>query len=175
MTDEELMRAYAKGDMKAFRLLYQRHKARVLGFLVSRLKSQVEADEVFQEAFLKLHSHRFKYREEMPFLPWLFTLVRNAMIDHIRKQKTRGKYLQLSSEEVDSALDEHSADQDIYEAISELSSLSADQQQMLSMRFNDGLSFAEVAEYTKVSQPNARKIVSRAILKLRSLMSGKEQ
>ncbi len=175
MTDEELMQAYAKGDMQAFLTLYQRHKARVLGFLIAKLSSKAEAEDVFQEVFVKLHNHRFKYTENIHFLPWLFTIVRNASIDHLRKQQTRGKYIQVSSEEIDSALDEHTTAQDISEAVSELSSLSADQRQMLGMRFNDGLSFAEISEHMNLSPLNARKIVSRAILKLRSLMSGKEQ
>ena len=175
MTDEELMRAYAKGDLEAFRVLYQRHKARVLGFLVSRLKTKVDAEEVFQEVFIKLHSHRFNYQEDIPFLPWLFTIVKNASIDHIRKQKTRDKYFKVNSEEVENAIDERMEVLKISDMISELSSLSTDQQKILSMKFNDNLSFAEIAEYMNVTQPNARKIVSRAIKKLRSLMSDKEQ
>lgn len=168
------MRAYIKGDLGAFQALYQRHKGRVLGFLATRLGGRVEAEEVFQEVFLKLHSNRFSYRDDVPFLAWLFTIARNAAIDHIRKQQTREKYLQLNQEEVDSAPDEGSVDRTIAETVAELSSLSTAQRQVLEMRFNDGLSFAEIADSLKTSQPNARKIVSRAIHKLRGLMSGKE-
>ncbi|MCW8882304.1 MAG: sigma-70 family RNA polymerase sigma factor [Sedimenticola sp.] len=175
MTDEELMRAYADGDVKAFELLYRRHKSRIFGFLVERLKSRQEAEEVFQEIFVKLHNNRFKYREEIPFLAWLFTLAKNSMIDHIRKSNTRGKYLELSPEAVSDAPDIKSADKDVNEAISGLSSLSGEQRMLLSMRFNEGLSFSEIAESMNISQPNARKIVSRAIQKLRVLILGKEQ
>jgi RNA polymerase sigma-70 factor (ECF subfamily) len=45
------MQAYIKGDIKAFQTLYQRHKGRVLGYLNSRLKTQDEAEDVFQEVF----------------------------------------------------------------------------------------------------------------------------
>jgi DNA-directed RNA polymerase specialized sigma24 family protein len=56
--DEDLMQAYADGDMEAFTLLYQRHRGKVLGYLVSRLKDRDEAEEVFQVAFAKLHLGR---------------------------------------------------------------------------------------------------------------------
>jgi len=168
------MRAYAEGDVAAFQLLYQRHKARVFGFLVARLKTRTEAEEVFQEVFTKLHTHRFKYRKDAPFLAWLFTILKNSLVDHIRKQNTRGKYLELCPEAVDTAMEEPRGGQDVNEAIAELSSLSSEQRMLLSMRFNEDLSFAEIAELMDISQSNARKIVSRAIQKLRSLMSGEE-
>ena len=179
MTDEELMQAYAGGDVEAFRLLYQRHRARVFGFLVARLKERTEAEEVFQEVFARLHANRLKYREEMPFLAWLFTLVKNALVDHLRKQQTRGKYLELSPDAVRDAADEQADIEEVGgdagEVIAQLSSLSREQRRLLSLRFNEGLSFAEIAESLDISPSNARKFASRAIRKLRSLMAGEER
>ena len=174
MTDEELMQAYIKGDIKAFQTLYQRHKGRVMGYLNSRLKSQDEAEEVFQEVFTKLHGYRLKYKEDVPFLAWLFTIVKNALIDHIRKRGTQNKYLQSDPEQVSNAPDERVASLSIAEAISELSSLSTKQRQALELRFNEDLSFADIAARMNISQSNTRQIVSRAIRQLRGLMSGKE-
>lgn len=169
------MQAYAEGDVEAFQALYQRHRARVFGFLAGKLKDRGEAEEVFQEVFVKLHHNRLKYRTASPFLAWLFTIVKNSLVDHIRKRKTRAKYLELSHQAVNAALDERGNGRDVGEAIAELSSLSGEQRMLLSMRFNEDLSFAEIAESMNISQPNARKMVSRAIQQLRRLMSGKEQ
>ncbi len=168
------MKAYVEGDLEAFRLLYQRHRDRVFGYLAGRLKSRPEAEEVFQEAFIKLHANRFSYREGTPFMAWLFIIVKNSLIDHVRKQNVRGKYLELNPEMVSGVIDEYRPAREVGEAVTEMSQLSGEQQMMLSMRFNEGRSFAEIAESMDISQPNARKIVSRAIQKLRSLMTGKE-
>ncbi|MDH5752558.1 MAG: RNA polymerase sigma factor, partial [Deltaproteobacteria bacterium] len=73
------MSAYQAGDMDSFRELYEAHKGRVMGYLHSRLNDQDEAEDVFQQVFLKLHRYRHRYRSEVPFLPWLFTITRNAM------------------------------------------------------------------------------------------------
>ena len=174
MTDEALMQAYINGDIEAFQTLYQRHKGRVLGYLNSRIANQDEAEDVFQDAFSKLHRYRFKYEKEIPFLPWLFTIVKNTLIDHVRKRETRNKYLQSNPELVDHAPDEREAGLSIAEAISELSSLGTKQREALELRFNEDLSFEDIAARMQTSQTNVRKIVSRSIQKLRDLMLGKE-
>jgi len=174
MTDEELMQAYIKGDIEAFRTLYQRHKDRVLGYLSARLKSLDEAEEVFQEVFSKLHSHRFKYRDNVPFLAWIFSIAKNTLIDHVRKQATQNKYFQLDQEKVTNSPDAKVTNLSISEAISELSSLNTKQRRVLELRFNDGLSFADIAACMNTSPSNIRQVISRAIRRLRSLMSGKE-
>src|SRR5476649_2776842 len=84
-TDEELMALYQNGDEQAFGMLYARHSGRVYGFLVNSLKDKALADDVFQSTFMKLHRARSTYDPSFPFIPWLFTVCRGVMIDHIRK------------------------------------------------------------------------------------------
>lgn len=174
MTDERLMAAYIKGDVGAFQRLYQRHSARVLGYLVARLSSQEEAEDVFQEVFAKLHRHRFRYSEEVPFIAWLFTITRNACIDHLRRQRVRGRYLVQTPEEFEPAADNSELPLELTEAIAELSTLNAQQREALELRFSSGLSFAEIAQRMALSPANARQIVSRAIKRLRALIVDKE-
>jgi RNA polymerase sigma factor (sigma-70 family) len=173
LSDEELMLAYADDDMEAFELLYRRHRERLFGFLLSRLKNRSEAEEVFQAVFAKLHQGRRSYRREVPFLPWIFTIARNAMIDHLRRQQ-RQQHVILSEEAVAAGVAPAREDVPIGAAIAELSSLSPAQRQVLELRFNQGLSFQEIAEELELSAGNARQLVSRAIARLRRLMGGKE-
>jgi RNA polymerase sigma-70 factor (ECF subfamily) len=173
LSDEELMQAYAKDDMEAFALLYRRHRQRLFGFLLGRLKSRSEAEEVFQSVFAKLHQARYSYHREVPFLPWFFTIARNALIDHLRRQR-RQQHVILSEEAVAAGVAPDREYLPIGAAIAELASLSAAQRQVLELRFNQGLTFQEIAEELQLSAGNARQIVSRAIAKLRKLMTGKE-
>ena len=168
------MMAYADGDMEAFQALYRRHKNRIFGFLLSKLKNQSEAEEVFQTVFSKLHSARGKYRQEIPLLPWVFTIARNALIDHIRKKDTYRKHITSSEAAVEAYAEPSSDNSSGSIAIEELSSLTATQRQALEFRFNQGLSFQEIAEQMQTSADNSRQIISRAIRKLRKLMVSKE-
>jgi len=169
------MVAYVDGDVEAFEILYGRHKSRVLGFLLAKLRDRDEAEDVFQTTFAKLHLGRHKYRQDIPFLPWLFTITRNALVDHIRKKGAHDRYITVSEEVVDAYAAPVSAAAPIQAAFSELATLNESQRQALELRFNQGLSFAEIAKQMQTTAGNSRQIISRAVRKLRSLMIKKEQ
>ncbi len=174
MTDEELMLAYAIDDMEAFEILYHRHKNRIFGFLLSKLRNQTEAEEVFQAVFTKLHVARGKYRAEIPFLPWVFTIARHAMIDHIRRRDSYQKHISNSEAPLENyaAPVEEASTTDI--STIDLSRLNASQRQAVDMRFAQGLTFYEISERLATSEENARQIISRALRKLRKRLTGKE-
>lgn len=163
------MLAYANGNLSAFQTLYQRHKSRIFGFLLKKLRNKEEAEEVFQSVFVKLHTSREKYYEEIPFLPWVFTIARNALIDHVRKHDTYKKHTDSYTEHLTFNSNEISNNHDF--DIDQLSCLTSSQRDALSLRFNDGLTFREIAAQTQTSVVNSRQIISRAIKKLRSLMT----
>ncbi|WP_051303428.1 RNA polymerase sigma factor, partial [Psychromonas aquimarina] len=173
MTDEELMQAYANGDLIAFNALYQRHKSRILGFIIKKLKNQNEAEDVFQQVFTKLHVARNNYRQEIPFLPWIFTITRNTLIDHIRKHQKNQKHINTYTESLQSDTNTESEHTPVSELIEQLSSLSVTQRQALLLRFNQGLTFKEISEQMQMSADNSRQIISRTIRKLRKLMTAK--
>jgi RNA polymerase sigma factor (sigma-70 family) len=173
VSDENLMLAYANGDMEAFAVLYQRHKGRILGYLVSRLRDRDEAEEVFQVAFAKLHRARKKYRQDIPFLPWMFTITRNALVDHVRKRKVYRQHVTTSEEMVAAAADLRDREPLAGQLAADLAGLSATQRQALELRYFQELSFAEIADQLQTSAVNARQLVSRAIRSLREFMLGK--
>ncbi len=164
------MLSYLDGDFEAFESLYARHRNRIFGFLMKRLKDRGEAEDVFQSVFDKLHRKRGQYRKDIPFLPWLFTLVRNTLIDHLRKKATQDKYLTFSGKLVEAYSVPASEGLSINAAIAELSSLNENQRQALELRFNQGLTFNEIAEQMQTSTDNSRQIISRAVRKLRKLV-----
>lgn len=174
MTDEELMLAYATGDMEAFEVLYRRHKNRIFGFLMSKLKDQAEAEEVFQAVFTKLHVARGKYRPEIPFLPWIFTITRHALIDHIRRRDSYQKHITSSETPLEDYAAPLADESSPNISSAELGRLNTTQRQALDLRFQQEMSFAEIGERLATSEENARQVVSRAIRKLRKRLTGKE-
>lgn len=168
------MAAYANGDIEAFHTLYERHKKRVFGYLMAKLRDRSEAEDVFQSVFVKLHAARQKYKQEIPFLPWVFTITRHVLIDHVRKKSTYSKHITVSEEEVERCADPTPDTAQIGLAIGGFSSLTDAQRLALELRFNEGLTFSEISEQMKTTADNARQIISRAVRKLRKLMKGKE-
>jgi len=168
------MQAYAGGDMEAFEALYHRHKNRIFGFLLARLRDRAEAEEVFQNLFAKLHVARSRYRPEVPFLPWVFTIARNALIDHIRRKETFRKHITLSEAGMEAFAEPDPGESQAAIDFSEMRRLTEAQRQALGFRFNQGLTFQEIAERMQTTADNSRQIISRAIRKLRKRMPGGE-
>jgi RNA polymerase sigma-70 factor (ECF subfamily) len=84
-TDEALMRAYDGGDVRAFEILYGRHKAATYRYFLRHAGGQAStADELHQDLWLKVVGARSRYAAQAKFSTWLYTLARHRMIDHWR-------------------------------------------------------------------------------------------
>lgn len=88
-SDEALFVAHRAGDPQALRLLIERYRSELHGFLVRLVGSQSGADDVFQEAFLQVHLSAESFDEERRFKPWLYTIAANKGRDYLRRQKRR--------------------------------------------------------------------------------------
>jgi RNA polymerase sigma-70 factor (ECF subfamily) len=86
-TDEELLCAYREGEGEALRLLIERYRAPLFGFLVRFLGDRAAAEDVFQEAFLQVHLSADSFDPERRLKPWLFTIAANKGRDWLRKQR----------------------------------------------------------------------------------------
>ena len=90
--DEILMAAYQAGNEAAFTELFERYAGRVYGFLVRRLADGALAEDLYQEAFLRVHRARSTYDSSRPFRTWLFGIVHNLLADTAR---ARRRFLEL--------------------------------------------------------------------------------
>lgn len=90
LSDEELLRAYRGGDSQAFKVLFQRYRGPLFNFLLRRVGDRGRAEELYQETWTKVIERSSAFRGESKFSTWLYTIARNACIDHQRKMKFRG-------------------------------------------------------------------------------------
>lgn len=164
LPDEELMTLYQSGDADAFEALYRRHSGRVLAYLQKRTDSQA-ANDLLQEIFLKLHKVRHQYLAQYPFLPWLFAITRNALVDSFRLKESRVS--EETKETLEFAAPAHGSTwtENLVEA---LQSLPARERRAIELRYQSDWTFEQIASEMKTSQVNVRQIISRGIRKLRS-------
>ena len=168
-SDEKLMQAYQNGDESAFKLLYARHSSKIYGFLHNRLSNRSLKDDLFQATFLKLHKTRHLYDPKFPFMPWLFTVCKSAMIDGLR-QKDRALAQSDDSLLAEIPATEFVPDTDSPHTLPSFTSLPEAQKRALELRYIQEHSFEEIAERLQTSPSNARKLVSRAIKRLKLLI-----
>ena len=82
--DEHLVSSYMGGDNFSLDVLINRHRARLLAFIISKVKDQALAEDIFQETFLKVIKKlkEGKYNEQGKFLPWVMRISYNLTIDY---------------------------------------------------------------------------------------------
>lgn len=164
LSDEELMTLFQNGDIASFEILYHRYSSRVFAYLSKRVDSGV-APDLLQEIFFKLHNNRHQYSNQYPFLPWLFAMTRNAVVDFVRlkENKLREKSDVLPDLAVQEAANTWTGD-----LVLALESLPAQQKRAIELRYQSDWTFEQIASEMKTSPVNVRQIISRGIRKLRS-------
>jgi RNA polymerase sigma-70 factor (ECF subfamily) len=85
----ELIRAFKKGDTKAFEKLFQKYHKKLYAFLFHLLHSKEDAEEIVQETFIKIWEKREDFIEGYSFDSFLFTVAKNAFLNLNRKKVNR--------------------------------------------------------------------------------------
>jgi RNA polymerase sigma-70 factor, ECF subfamily len=83
------MRAYQKGDTRAFEQLLQRHRRPVYNFLHRQVGNEAMAEDLLQEVFLRIIKGAPSYQQQAKFTTWMYTIARNLCVDHGRRAKHR--------------------------------------------------------------------------------------
>ncbi|MFA6099374.1 MAG: RNA polymerase sigma factor [Patescibacteria group bacterium] len=85
--DAQLVKKYLKGDEHALRLLYERHIPAVYNFIARISPSEIDVDDIVQEAFVKAWKNLKKFNLDLSFRTWLFTIAKNVLLDQIKKKR----------------------------------------------------------------------------------------
>lgn len=87
--EASLIRAAQAGDGSAFERLVQAYDQSVLRLALNLLRSQEDANDVYQEAFLRVYRNLHTFRFDCSFNTWLYRIVTNLCLDALRKRKVR--------------------------------------------------------------------------------------
>jgi RNA polymerase sigma-70 factor (ECF subfamily) len=98
---DAVMDRYARGEDAAFDDLYRRAAPRVRGFLLRLSGNAATADDLTQEAFLRVHRARGSFAPGASALPWLLAVARNVFRDGIRRAQARPATTSASSSETE--------------------------------------------------------------------------
>lgn len=93
--DYKLMRAIQNGDMVAFNSLVNRYKDRLMNVIGRMLSSKEEAEDVVQEAFVRVYQHRQSFDFKHCLSTWIYTIGLNLARNELRKRK-KFKYYDIT-------------------------------------------------------------------------------
>ena len=178
--DEALLVRVADGDPAAVRALVGRKLPRLLGLAQRMLGDGMEAEDVAQEAFLRVWRQAPKWRPgQARFDTWLYRLVVNICLDHRRRRRNLLPILEdlvdvvrPSRETVLGDMLQAEAHDKVREIVSRLA---PEHRMVVVLRYTEGLSYEEIAEIlgcsrgTVASRLNrAHKILARRLTKFRN-------
>lgn len=161
LEDKELMNLYQNGEALAFEVIYARYKNTVYSYLRKRMTEDYLIEETFQNIFIKFHKSRSLYNEKYPLLNWIFTISRSELLDCFKKHKI--KYEELKS---DIPVEDQNTSEEILNLENE-KILTQKERDALKLRYFSEKDFLEISILLNTSETNSRKIISRAINKLR--------
>ena len=89
VNDTDLIREAQRGSRAAFEELVRQYDQSVLRLALHLTGSESDAQDIYQEAFLKAYRHIGNFRFECSFYTWMYRIVTNLCLDQLRKRKTR--------------------------------------------------------------------------------------
>lgn len=88
----QLIRAAQQGDAAAFEQLVYQYDRAVLRVAIHLSGSTEDGQDIYQEAFLRAYLKLPRFRFECSFYTWIYRIVTNLCIDHLRKKRLRSQY-----------------------------------------------------------------------------------
>jgi RNA polymerase sigma-70 factor, ECF subfamily len=166
--DEELMLAYRDGDAGAFETLYARHRGALYRFMLRSLKDRATAEELFQEAWIRVIEARERYAASARFTTWLYTIAHNLMVDHWRRKGL--SLVELNDEHASADNPERQAEarESVARFLQALEGLPPVQREAFLLREEAGLSVAEIAAATGTNEEAAKSRLRYAMAKLKA-------
>ncbi len=180
-----LIRAAQTGDQAAFERLVHSYDQNVLRLAYNLLRSQEDARDIYQEAFLRVHRNLHSFRFDCSFHTWLYRIVTNLCLDHLRKRKVRreeptvvetdGGFKDRVSEfpETRAAADpqRHLLSRQLQDRIGTvLSGLTPRERTVFELRHQQGMRLRAIGEVLGTTEEAAKNCLFRATQKMRAAL-----
>ena len=186
--DTALIRAAQQGDQLAFEELVRLHDQNVLRLALSLVRSEEDARDIYQEAFLKIYRSLGSFRFECSFYTWIYRIVTNICLDHLRRKTVRKEEQPFVERQDGDAVD-------LFERVEDarpeghperallgremawrlelaLKRLTPRERVVFEMKHYQGLKLRTIGEMLQTSEETVKNCLFRATQKLRNSLQG---
>jgi RNA polymerase sigma-70 factor (ECF subfamily) len=185
MDEAALIRAAQGGDQDAFERLVREYDQSVLRLAMNLLRSPEDAHDVYQEAFFRVYKNLGTFRFDCQFNTWLYRIVTNLCLDHLRKRKVRKTepaVIETPDGPVDrmESLPEPAATADPQRAVlsgelrgrieSTLAAMTTRERMVFELRHYQGLRLRAIGEALGTTEEAAKNCLFRATQKMRQAL-----
>jgi RNA polymerase sigma-70 factor (ECF subfamily) len=180
VANEKILLAQIRdGNDNAFEALVNAHSARIIGLAWKLVGNRADAEDIAQEAFLRLYRGIASLRGDSTVATWLYRTVTNLAIDHLRRQKLKRKIfffrqgdeeqdpLELVADPAASPAARYQAGEAGRQLARALEQLSARQRLVFTLRHHEEMPLKEIAALLKIEEGTVKAHLHRAVLVLR--------
>jgi RNA polymerase sigma-70 factor, ECF subfamily len=182
------MVAFQGGDRDAFALLVKRHQRPLFNFAVRHVRDPAAAEEVVQDAFLRVVRSAAEFEHASRFATWLYTIARNLCIDQGRKRALRRHpSLDEGADSQGPTLGERTADPEANveraataaeirkRVLAAVDALPEDQREVFLLREVSELPFKEIAQVVGAPENTVKSRMRYALERLQATLSDFEE
>ena len=185
--DTVLIREAQAGNRAAFEELVRQYDQAVLRLALHMIGSESDAQDIYQEAFLKAYRSVGKFRFECSFYTWLYRIVTNLCLDHLRRRQVR-------KEDAPVATDAEGAEYSVIDRVADdrahsnpehdlmrrelgarisaaLGRLSGRERMVFELKHYQGLKLRTIGEMLNTTEETAKNTLFRATQKLRAALA----
>jgi RNA polymerase sigma-70 factor (ECF subfamily) len=177
--EKDLLESAIRGEASAFGLLYDKYQPKLFRFIFLKVSQREEAEDLTHQVFLSAWRNIETFQDQgLPLSSWLYKIARNKVIDYYRTRKqitsiedVPEEILVLSHDSGSKELENKMEVEAVYKALGKLSS---DYQEIILMRFVEGLSPKEISQITGRNRGAVRVLQFRALRQLRRTLEKNE-
>ncbi len=164
--DESLLARYKEGDVSAFRELVVRYSAAIHNFALRLLRDPMEAENVTQEAFLRIIISLDRMRLDLPFKPYLFRIAVNLCFDYLRMKRpvlfSESETMNDIVEDMPEMIDRIEKDELRSQMRTLIDALPEHYRVVVVLRYNEDFSYEEIAQALNLPLNTVRTHLRRA-------------
>ena len=168
--EQQLISKATAGDHSAFRQLVERHMKQTYNVAFSFVGNHDAAEEVTQQAFVRVHASLHTFRGDAEFSTWLYRITTNLALNYVKQYRRREERTASLADirDIAASHSNHAEDEErrehIERALHELPTL---QRAVVILRHIDGLSTRQVSNILKCSEGTVKTHLFRGLKKMR--------
>jgi RNA polymerase sigma-70 factor (ECF subfamily) len=174
--DDDLMLAYARGDVRAFEVLYGRYRQPLYRYLFHAVGERASADDLYQDVWSRIIDARMRFQKGHGFKRYAFRIAHNRLVDHWRALERQGKSSEVDEQSLPAPVEQQpdsarELDEQAGQLREALMQLSTEQREAFLLQQEAGLSLADIAERSGVGRETVKSRLRYAVKRLRGLLS----
>jgi RNA polymerase sigma-70 factor, ECF subfamily len=174
-----------RGDLDALSELITRYQNRMYRFLLRIVREPAEAEDLFQQTWLRLAEKIRRFDASRNFEAWLFTLARNLAIDHLRRIRPESLDEPISGDATGATAADNLASRErpVTEGILEreratrlaeaMDTLPVSYREVLTLRFEEEMKLEEIAQVTGAPLSTVKTRLRRSLEQMRDHLERK--